>query len=178
MKKLLLVLVIIAVPSFLFADLQIGGIAMYNGSLSAAARTTRLSASDFTYGAEARLNIWILQAGISALYLPGDTTLGTYDMIRAMTDVGAVLDLWILRLGAGIGPNFAAVVDKSYSATTDVFKAGFNAKLEADLSLGNLAAGLVGYYYFDSLADLKTAGSDITKAANWMVGLTFLFKLF
>lgn len=180
MKKLIVVALLITVPLAVFADLQIGALGLYNGTLSSATTSTsRISASDFTYGLESRLNIWIFQGAVSALYIPGDDFYGTYDTVLAMTDVGLCFDLWILRLGAGVGPNFGFIMDKSVSASSSTQKLGFNGKVAADLNLGNLGLGLVGYYYIDSLAELRDmSASDLKNMSNWMVGVSLLFKLF
>jgi hypothetical protein len=175
MKKLLLIALIIVIPALAFADFQIGALALLNRSLSDTS-TGKITASDFTYGLETRLNIWIFQGGISALYFPGGDY--SYDTVIAFTDVGLCLDLWILRLGAGVGPNLGFIVDKSYTGTSDAQKLGFNVKMAGDLMLGNLDLGVVGYYYLENLADLKTAGSDMSKVGNWMLGVTLLFKIF
>lgn len=172
MKKLILVVLIVAIPALVFADFQIGAVGLYNRSTSS---TAKISPSDFTYGLETRLNLWILQGGISALYFPGDTYLGTFDTVIAMTDVGVAIDLWILRLGAGVGPNYAMVVDTAAGSGTDAQKFGFNMKLAADLNLGNLGLGVVGYYYLEDLADLRNFDPKTMKP---MLGVTLLFKLF
>ncbi|MCX7038316.1 MAG: hypothetical protein NT005_04190 [Spirochaetes bacterium] len=49
-------------------------------------------------------------------------------------------------------------------------------KLSTDVNIGNLSLGLVGFYYLDSIKELKNVGS-IFKEMPWL-GVTAMFKLF
>jgi hypothetical protein len=169
MKKLMIVLVIALLPALAFADmgLQIGGTAMYKGLLSDILDgPDGITLQDFTYGAEARLNFGLIQGAAALLYYPG-----TPNEIVALTDIGVTLNLAIVRLGAGIGPNFRIPLG---GAITGV-PMGLNLKGAVDLQLGKLSLGLVGYYYLASFSDLT---ADLFKTAQPWVGLTLLYQLF
>lgn len=166
MKKILLLVLLVAIiPAFAFSDIQIGGIAMYNSDQSAA---TSLNMARLSYGGEARLKLWILQGGISALYVPDPKT----PSIAALTDLGLALDILFLRFGAGIGPNF------SYkpSASSRLSASGLNMKLSGELIVGPFCVGLVGYYYFKDASEFSKLGSKFAKLP-WL-GVTAMLKLF
>jgi hypothetical protein len=168
MKKLIVVLLIVLLPAMAFAlDLQIGGTAMYKGLLSDILDgPDGITLQDFTYGAEARLNFGLIQGAAALLYYPG-----TPNEIVALTDIGVTLNLAIVRLGAGIGPNFRIPLG---GAITGV-PMGLNLKGAVDLQLGKLSLGLVGYYYLASFSDLT---ADLFKTAQPWIGLTLLYQLF
>jgi hypothetical protein len=173
MKKLfVLLLVAVALPVAVFADLQLGVVGMYNGGIDQIKAKT-VGVNDFTFGAEARLKLGIFQGAVTGLYYP------EVDMVRpaaivAATDVGLAFDVLFLRLGAGIGPNFAIPVGDSGAG--DPAKFGANIKLTTDFRLGNLSLGLVGFYYLESFKDLKNV-KEIFSDLPWL-GITAMFKLF
>jgi hypothetical protein len=162
-KKTLLVLLLASIiPAAVFADFQLGGIAMYKGDPSTA---TGVSASDFTFGGEGRLKLGIFQGGVSALYVPSPS----YSSFAVLTDLGASLDVLFLRFGAGLGPNFSFNFGNGAPSPASV---GMNVKVSADVNLGNLALGLVGFWYADSFSNL---GSTFSRMP-WL-GVTLLVKL-
>jgi len=69
MKKLLVLLLVVVLPAFAFADFQIGAVGMYKGTM-AQLKAKDVGLEDFTFGAEARLKLSLFQAGVSALYYP------------------------------------------------------------------------------------------------------------
>ena len=168
MKKLIVVLMIALLPTLAFAiDFQVGGTAMYKGLLEdIESGITDIGLDDFTFGAEARLSLGLLQGAAAVLYYPGD-----YPSLVALTDIGVTLNLAIVRLGAGIGPNF--YIPLSDGGSTGAI--GLNLKGAVDLQLGGISVGLVGYYYLASLEDI---GADLFETAQPWLGLTVLFKLF
>jgi hypothetical protein len=164
MKRIFVFVLLAAIlPAAAFADFQLGGIAMYKGDPSAA---TGISASDFTFGGEARLKIAIFQAGVSALYIPYPN----YTSIGALTDVGLSLDVLFFRFGAGIGPNFVMNFGNGAPNSASI---GWNLKFMGDVNLGGLALGVVGYYKFE---DFNNVGSVFSKLP-WL-GVTLMFRLF
>ena len=170
MKKLIIVLVIALLPALAFADIdfQIGGTAMYKGFLSDILDgPDGITLQDFTYGAEARLNFGFIQGAAAGLYYPDEFA----PSLIVLTDIGLTLDLAIIRLGAGIGPNFYIPLE----GTADGVPIGLNLKGAVDLQLGKLSLGVVGYYYLASLEDLN---ADLFETAQPWVGLTLLYKLF
>jgi hypothetical protein len=167
MKKLIVVLVIALLPTLAFAlDFQIGGTAMYKGNWTDL-KTTTPTLDDFTFGGEARLSFGLLQGAAAVLYYPDDVA----SSLKVLTDIGVTLNLAIVRLGAGIGPNFFIPLE----GTVSTVPVGFNLKAAVDLQLGKLSLGVVGYYYLDSLSDLK---AGLFETAQPWLGLTLLYKLF
>ena len=169
MKKLIVVLMIALLPTLAFAlDFQIGGTAMYKGLLQdIQTGVTDIGLDDFTFGGEARLNFGLIQGAAAVLYYPDEFA----PSLIALTDVGLTLNLAIVRLGAGIGPNV-------YIPLSDAGKGvpiGFNVKGAVDVQLGGISVGLVGYYYLASLSDLSLG---LFETAQPWLGLTVLFKLF
>ena len=172
MKRLLVLLLVVVLPALAFADFQIGGVAMYRGTM-AQLKAKNVGVEDFTFGAEARLKLSLFQAGVSALYYP-EVPLAKPPAIVALTDVGVALDVLFLRLGLGLGPNFVFALNDT--GTAKPFPVGLNIKLSTDVRIGNLSLGLVGFYYLDSIRDLKNVGS-VFKEMPWL-GVTVLFKIF
>lgn len=169
MKKLIIVLLIAVLPAMAFAiDFQLGGTAMYKGLLSDILDgPDGITLQDFTYGAEARLGFGIIQGAAALLYYPDELS----PQIVALTDVGLTLNLAIVRIGAGIGPNFVIPLE----GTVTGIPLGLNLKGAVDLQLGKLSLGVVGYYYIASLSDIN---ADLFTTAQPWVGLTLLYKLF
>jgi hypothetical protein len=170
MKKLIVVLMIALLPTLAFAlDFQVGGTAMYKGLLSDIQDgPSSVTLDDFTFGAEARLSLGLLQGAAAVLYYPDEFN----PSLVALTDIGVTLNLAIVRLGAGIGPNFFIPLSDSSVKGVPV---GLNLKGAVDLQLGGISVGLVGYYYLASLSDLN---ADLfTNAQPWL-GLSVLFKVF
>jgi hypothetical protein len=171
MKKLVVLLLVLVLPAFAFADFQIGGVGMYKGTIEQL-KAKDVGIEDFTFGGEARIKLGIFQGGLTALYYPED--LMRPAAIVALTDVGLAFDILFLRLGAGIGPNFAIPIGDSGAG--DPLKLGLNMKLSTDFRLGSLSLGLVGFYYLESLKDLANIG-EVFKEMPWL-GITAMFKLF
>jgi hypothetical protein len=168
MKKLIVVLMIALLPTLAFAlDFQIGGTAMYKGLLSDITDGPGdVTLDDFTFGGEARLTFGLLQGAAAILYYPDEYS----PSLVALTDIGITLNLAIIRLGAGIGPNFFIPLEAG-----DPAGAGLNLKAAVDLQLGGISIGLVGYYYLASFDDLSLG---LFESAQPWLGLTVLVKLF
>ena len=168
MKKILIVLLIALLPAMAFAEFQIGGVGMYKGDVTTI-QTTGVGLTDFTFGAEARLKFGLFQGGASLLYYPGVS----YNSIKALTDIGLSLDVAILRLGVGLGPNLAVNLGSGAAAPVNV---GVNLKLSADVNLGSLSIGLVGFYVLNDFSDFSNLGSVFSRLP-WL-GVTAMVKLF
>ena len=132
-KRFLLVLLLIILPFGLFADFGIGGAVFYNSPvlIGQEVDTSGIGLSDFTFGANARYKFSFLQ--LDGLVL---LTLGDNAVADAFLDVEACLDLLMLRLSAGLGPNL------SYNFSDGGMETGFNAKANVDLKLGKISLGL------------------------------------
>ena len=178
MRKILIVaLVLIVVAPAMFADLQIGGVAMYKGDV-ATINASGLGLNDFTFGLDARLNLGILQGSVAALYYPADVTpvAPLPSSLMVLTDVGLCIDVLFIRIGAGIGPNFSVALEDRGPAGTNYLPVGVNLKLAGDVNLGSFSVGLVGYYYVDSFSAF--AEPNFFSRARPFVGVSALFKLF
>jgi hypothetical protein len=173
MKKLLVLLLVIVLPAFAFAEFQLGGVGMYKGT-KAQLMAKDVGLKDFTFGAEARFKLSLFQAGVSALYYPENVALLKPPAIVALTDLGLSLDLLFLRFGLGLGPNLIIALKDTGAAKP--FPVGLNMKLSTDVNVGNLSIGLVGFYYLDSIKELKNIG-QVFKEMPWL-GVTAMFKLF
>ena len=167
MKRALLVLLIALAPVLSWADFQLGGIGLYNGNVAALGSTP--VSNDFTFGLETRLKfLSVLQVGLTGLYyLPSSPASPSY--IQALTDVGLSLDIFILRLGAGIGPVFFIPMSGPAVSASSVA----NLKLSADINIGPVSVGVAAFYPVQSIGDLQ----NIPTMTPW-VGLTALIRLF
>jgi hypothetical protein len=185
MKKLLILLVLVILPVLTFADFQIGPTAMYNfifNDPNLSGVTRALSLNDFTFGADARLNLGIFQGTAYALLTPGSVTGSGIDtvynptVIKLYTDVGLCLDFLIFRIGAGIGPNFKFnFADPAAPTKPDVFELGLNFRAAADISLGGIALSLV---YLTDFNLTPAGAAKVFEKINGNLGLSLLFKLF
>ena len=174
MKKLLVLLLVVVLPVFAFADFQVGAVGMYKGTI-AQLKAKDVGFEDFTFGAEARFKLSLFQAGVSALYYPENVAMLKPPAIVALTDVGLSLDVLFLRFGLGLGPNLVIAL-KNEAGFQKPDPVGLNLKLSADAKIGNLSVGLVGFYYLDSIKDLKNVG-QVFKEMPWL-GVTAMFKIF
>ncbi|MFW6288373.1 MAG: hypothetical protein ACOC2Q_01175 [Spirochaetota bacterium] len=169
MRRLTLFLILLILPVALFAQLQVGGTALYNYPLVDDAPSTDISASDFTFGADARLKILLFQASGLALFTPGTEL--TPANIDLFVDGGITLDLLMFRLGLGAGPNFRIPLGEG---STSGF--GLNVKATADLMLGDLALGLTYLNKFE--LDFDQAGELLDQDySQGLVGISLLFAL-
>jgi len=174
MKKLLVLFLVLALPIFAFAsDFQLGAVGMYTGTIEQL-KAKDVQLDDFTFGAEARLKLSFFQVGTSLLYYPANVDMLLPPYLVALTDVGLSVDLSLLRLGVGLGPNFSIALGPEGAGQPASF--GLNMKLVADVNVGNISVGLVGFYYFESFNDLKNVG-DKFKSLPWF-GITALVKVF
>ncbi len=171
MKRIVILLLVIVLPAMAFAELQLGAVGMYKGTIDDI-RNRTVGFDDFTFGGEARLKLGIFEGAVTGLYYGENTALAQPAKIVAATDVGLAFDILFLRLGAGLGPNFAFPL----GGAGDPAKVGANLKLHTDFRLGNLSLGLVGFYYLESFADLAHIGA-IFQELPWL-GITAMFKIF
>ena len=167
MKKLLILGVVLLVPFGLFAQVQVGGTALYNFPILTGV-PDQLDLSNFTFGADARLKISLLQVSGLALFTPGETDGATIDIFL---DGGLALDVALFRLGVGLGPNLRYTL----GAGTPV-GVGLNVKATADVMLGSIGFGLTYLNSFE--LDLNQAAelfsADYSKG---LLGISLLFEL-
>jgi hypothetical protein len=135
MRKLILILaVLIAIPAATFAEWGFGGAALYKSPvlIGQDVDTSNLNVNQFSFGGDARLKLGWFQAEALLVYSAGDT-----NSLSAFLDAGVALDLAILRLSLGAGPNF----NNNFGESKPI-QAGLNAKLGADVMLGKVSLGL------------------------------------
>jgi hypothetical protein len=187
MKRLTILILLIALPMMAFADFQLGPTALYNFAFVTPPTMANVDKSfgleDFTFGLDTRLNIGLFQGGAYALFTPGKFVGGASPEIVPHTidlklDAGICLDILILRLGLGIGPNFQFLIPVNsdpLSTVPNPVQVGLNLKAAVDLNLGSIAVSLV--YFTDTNL---TADGVVASLSKWngKLGLSLLFKLF
>ena len=134
-KTLILVLVLAFIPLLSFAELGLGASAFLNTPvlIGEDPDVSEWGAGGFTFGADARFKLSLLQLEALGLVSVGDSTTS----IDLYGDVGLALDLAILRLSLGAGPTVFFVLDGA-----DPVLAGYNVKANADIKLGKISVGV------------------------------------
>ena len=135
-KTLILVLVLAFIPLLSFAELGLGASAFLNNPvlIGEDPDVSALRAGGFTFGADARFKLSLLQLEALGLVSVGDSTTS----IDLYGDVGLALDLAILRLSLGAGPTVLFVLNDA----TEPILAGYNVKANADIKLGKISVGV------------------------------------
>ena len=134
MRRLVLILAVLAIlPAAVFADWGIGGAAFYKSPvlLGQSVDASNVNVNQFSFGGDLRFKLSWFQAEGLLLYSAGDI-----QSLNLYLDAGLALDVAILRLSLGIGPNFVYNFNQSSPA-----QAGLNAKIGADLMLGPISVG-------------------------------------
>jgi hypothetical protein len=164
-RALLAALVFVLLPIAAFAELGIGAAAFYNSPvlLGQDVDEDQLNVDQFTFGADLRLKLSILQGEALALYATGDGV----QSLNIYLDAGLVVDILMLRLSAGLGPNFIFNIDESDKPV----QAGFNAKVSADVKLGPISAGL------SYIMDLNLDGGIDLETSSGLLGAQVLLWL-
>lgn len=164
MKRLFLILAIVAIlPVAVFAEWGIGGAAFYKSPvlLGQPVDIANLNVDQFSFGGDVRLKVGWFQAEGLLLYSAGDV-----NSLNVFLDAGVALDLAIIRLSLGAGPNFTNNFGQSPAV-----QAGLNAKIGADIKLGPISFGLS---YIMAL-DISN-GIDISTSSG-LLGAQILFWL-
>ena len=182
MKKAILILMILIIPTALFADVRIGPTAYYNFPLLQddqfhPPELQGLDISDFTFGADFRVKLWIFNLQATALFTPGVSE-GTVSL-PASTDIfldgGLAFDLAILRLGVGVGPNFSFFFGDADTVSNPTAM-GMNLKATADVLLGPVSLGLSYLTQLDF--DVKDPATFLSAdKTQGLFGIAFMFKL-
>ena len=187
MKKILLVLGLsLALGTGAFANgLEIGPSAMLrfpfalDDDLSA---FSTIGVEDFKFGADAELIFGILQIGALVDYRAGREAENVQiaPSLEILATGGVLLDLWILRVGAGVGPTFIVDFPSPDAPAPPEGQPGnvglgLGVKGNVDLQLGPIALRL---NVISGLDLLRSAAAD--NALEYMdvkVGLSLLFAL-
>jgi hypothetical protein len=175
MQRIVIIMAVLLLPLAAFADFQIGPTAFYNFYISEPddlPGADELSINDFSFGLDARLKLSIFQAGAFAFYQPGyEDDPGSVELF---TNLGIALDIFIFRLGAGIGPNLIVFLgDPGFEDTVNL---GLNFKLSGEVMLGGISVSLNYLMY----VDLSEEAENMFKPENieGLLGISVLFKLF
>jgi len=174
MRRIVIVLLILLLPAAVFAEVQIGGTALYNFPYFEDAGPSEIDLSDFTFGADARVRLFIFQASALALFTSGYTDALNNDVpgnIDLILDGGLSLDVLLFRLGLGVGPSLRVNM-----GGTDPVGIGLNVKATADVMLGSFAIGLtyLSQFELDSSDATQLLDQDYTKG---LLGVSVLFSL-
>jgi hypothetical protein len=178
MRKTLLLLVLIALPCMAFAELQIGPTALFNvifspdeaRSVGLYAKEKGVSLADFTLGVDTRLKLGLFQGCAMALFSPGSEDMPTE--IELYLDAGIAIDILLLRLGIGVGPNLIVALGKEL--TKPVFVGG-NVKISADIMLGGIAVSINYLMYLPDFS--KESLKYLANNLEGNIGVSVLFKL-
>jgi len=135
MRKILaILLVLLAAPIAMFAEFGVGAAALYKSPvlLGQEIDLAGHNVNQFSFGGDLRWKIGWFQASGLIVYSSGEV-----DSLNAYLDAGVALDVAILRLSLGAGPNFSNNFGQDHP-----IQAGLNAKLGADIMLGPVSLGL------------------------------------
>jgi hypothetical protein len=163
-KKLILIFsILVVIPIAVFADWGVGGAAFYKSPvlLGQPIDATGVNVDQFSFGGDLRLKLGWFQAEGLLLY-----SAGSVSSLNLYLDAGVALDVAILRLSLGAGPNFT----NNFSNSPPT-QAGLNFKAGADLMLGPISVG-VSYIMALNLNN----GIDITTSSG-LLGASVIFWL-
>ena len=135
MRKLVLILaVMVILPVAVFADLGVGAAAFYKSPILLGQDNDidNLNVDQFSFGGDLRLKLGWFQGEALLLYSGGDV-----NSLNMYLDAGVALDIALVRLSLGAGPNFTYNFDESSPA-----QVGLNAKVGVDILLGPVSVGL------------------------------------
>ena len=119
-----------------------------------------MNVNQFSFGGDLRLKIAWFQAEALVLYSAGDVqSLNTY------LDAGVALDVAILRLSLGVGPNLYYNISQGSSPV----QAGLNAKVGADIKLGPISVGA------SYIMALNLANGVNVQTSTGLLGVQVLF---
>jgi hypothetical protein len=171
MRKLFFVLCVLAIlPVAVFADSPppsliswgIGPAAFYKSPvlLGQPTDTNNLNVDQFIFGGDLRFKVSLFQAEALVLYAGGNgvNSFDTY------LDAGLALDIAILRIDLGIGPNF--VYNSGNNSGAQV---GLNAKVGADVLLGPISVGL------SYIMELNISNGVQVGTGSGLLGLNVMF---
>lgn len=132
-KALMIIAIMILVPVLMFAELAVGGVAMLKSPvlLGQKVNLDHVNINQFTFGGDIRFKVEMIQLESMLVCSTGDIT-----GLDIYTDAGLAFDIALIRLSVGAGPNF------TWNFTNKPpLQAGLNAKVGADLMLGNVSVG-------------------------------------
>lgn len=167
MRKMILGLIVCAalamVPGAVFADVAVGGAAFYKSPvlIGAVPDPLALNVDQISFGGDVRLKLGWFQAEALLLYSAGQV-----NSLNMYLDAGVALDIAILRLSLGVGPNLA----NGFGAG-DPVQAGLNAKIGADLLFGPISVGA------SYIMSMNLASGIAVATSTGLLGIQVLFWL-
>ncbi len=165
MRKALLILVVLVVlPTMAFAQLAIGPAAFLKSPvlIGQAVDVSELNVNQFSFGGDVRYRVGWFQAEGLLLY-----SLGEVNSLDIFLDAGVALDIAIVTLSIGAGPNFTNNLGQSPPT-----QAGFNTKVGADVRLGPVSVG-ASYIMAMTIEDFSVN----IEASSGLLGIQVLFWL-
>ena len=165
MKKVLVILAVMMIlPAIAFAQFAIGPAAYFSSPvlLGQSIDIDEVNVNQFSFGVDTRYRVGWFQAQGLMLYSMGDI-----NSLDIFLDAGVALDVAILTLSLGAGPNFTNNFDASPAQ-----QAGLNSRLGADVLLGPVS---VGASYIMAL-DITDSGFSV-KTSKGLLGAQVLFWL-
>lgn len=160
MKRILLIGLILLLPAALFAEVGLGGAALYNSPVLVGGEISKpdWNVNKFSFGPNLRFKWSILQLEALALGSFGD-----FSSIDSYLNAGLAFDILFLRLSAGGG------LSLNYNLENKEWGKGFNGKVNADVKLGKLSVGL------SYIMDLNLDGGVNLDASSGLLGATVMF---
>ena len=134
MKRILVIMAVLMItPTIAFAQLGFGPAAFFKSPvlLGQSIDTDEANVNQFRFGADVRYRMGWFQAQGLGLYSMGDV-----NSLDLFLDAGVALDVAIVTLSAGAGPNFTNNFDSSPAR-----QAGLNSRVGADVLLGPVSVG-------------------------------------
>jgi hypothetical protein len=134
MKKIILILaVMLMIPVVAFAQVAVGGIVFVKSPLlfGESVNSANANINQVCFGGDIRYKADWLQL---ETVLVGSA--GSVNGVDIIADAGVTVDLSMIRLSAGIGPNLSWNIQ-----TKPIVQTGMNAKIGADVMLGKMSVG-------------------------------------
>lgn len=155
MKKLFLAMaVLIILPTMAFAQFAIGPAAFLKSPvlIGQSVDIEEVNVDQFSFGADALYRVGWFQAQGLLLYSTGDVK-----SLDVILDAGVALDISIVTLSVGAGPNFTNNFE-----TDRARQAGLNSRVGADVLLGPVS---VGASYIMAL-DIQDGGFSVETSSG------------
>ena len=134
MKKLILILAaLIMIPVVAFAQVAVGGIVFVKSPVlfGDTVSTVNANINQVCFGGDIRFKAnWLQLESVIV------GAAGPVNGVDIFADAGVTFDLAMIRLSAGIGPNLSWNIQ-----TQPIVQTGMNAKIGADVMLGDLSVG-------------------------------------
>lgn len=165
MKRVVVLLAfMMIIPATMFAQLSVGPAVFLKSPvlLGQEVDIDKDNVNQFSFGGDVRYRIGWFQVEGLMLYSAGDV-----DSLDIFLDAGVALDVSIVTLSLGAGPNFTNNFGDSHAT-----QAGLNAKVGADLRLGTIMIG-ASYIMALDIADYNFS----VESSSGLLGAHVLFQM-